>query len=110
DEMQNFLYQSGDAFGNMLAETRKANLFVWLIHQYGGQIPEPIQPAFGQTDTKVVFKLDYDDSQVAARQLGFPIDPYKVKQKIGDPFSLAGTHKQYFSEDEQWSMHSRKIQ
>jgi hypothetical protein len=100
DEVQNYVYQSGQALENMFAEARKANLSVWVAHQYGEQLSETLHGALSQCGIIVVFKVGRQDALASVDQLEFPIDTHWVKQETGDPFSLAGTRKQYYSAEE----------
>lgn len=109
DEMQNFIYQSGQGIENLFAEARKANVRVWIAHQYGAQFTDTLNAAISQAATKVVFHVDYEDALVSAKQLGFPIDLHRVKQALGNPFSPSGEHYQFYSEGEQWGMHAQDI-
>lgn len=110
DEVQNFAFQSGEAISNMFAESRKANVFTWIAHQYGAQLSEDFRAALTQCDTVINFAVGYDDAVEAVKRLGFPVDPHKVKEETGNPFSPSGTHKTYYSLPEQRELQAAAIQ
>jgi len=110
DEVQNYVYQSGLALENMFAEARKANVSVWVAHQYGAQLPEELHGALSECDIIVVFKVGHKDALISAEQLEFPIDPHRVKQETGNPFSEAGTRKTFYTPEEHRVMQAGWIQ
>jgi len=109
DEVEEFVFQSGKALESMFAEARKAGVAVWVAHQYGAQLSDELNAALSQCATKVTFKTGYEDALVNVRNMGFPYDPYRVKERTGNPYSVNGQRTVYFSEAEQMILHARAI-
>lgn len=70
DEFQNFATGS---FEEILSESRKYKLGLYLTHQFTGQLPEPLLKAvYGNVGTIASFALGAED----AKTLGFEFAPY----------------------------------
>jgi hypothetical protein len=109
DEVEDFVFQSGKALEDMFAQARKAGIRVWVAHQYGAQLSDDLNEALSQCATKVTFKTGYADALTSVDTMGFPYDPYLVKERTGNPFSPGGERTVYFSRDEQRAMWAGQI-
>ncbi len=76
DEFQNFATGS---FEEILSESRKYKLGLYLTHQFTGQLPEELQEAvFGNVGTIATFSLGAQDAKVLAREFA----PYFTEEDI----------------------------
>ena len=66
DEMHSFLTQS---FADMLSESRKYGLGLFLTHQYMEQLPDEIRSAvIGNVGTLISFRIGTDDAQYLSKE------------------------------------------
>lgn len=107
DEVEEFVFQSGKALETMFAESRKAGVAVWVAHQYGAQLSDELNAALSQCATKVVFKVGYEDAVASVEQMGFPYDPYWVKEYVENASGQG--RSVYFSEHEQLKLYAHAI-
>lgn len=109
DEFQLFTSQDADQFTAMLSETRKFKLFLWLAHQGWGQVSERLRSAVQNAGVEVVFGLDRDDAEYAARKIA-RIDTEAVKHVVADAEAETRTHPVYSAPPEQWERWIQSIQ
>jgi len=101
DEVQRYVEKAGQLFPTMFAESRKSKISLIVANQFDAQLPEELHGSLSLCNVIIVFKSKSDSATNAVEQIGFPYNPYWVKQETGNPFSLEGTHKHYFSPQEQ---------
>jgi hypothetical protein len=109
DEFQLFSSKDADQFTDMLSETRKFRVFLWMAHQTVGQMSERLRSAVQNAGVEVVFGLDREDAEYAARTIG-RVDLERVKHVVEDESAEARTHPVYSSAAEQWEHWTQSIQ
>jgi Helicase HerA, central domain/TraM recognition site of TraD and TraG len=109
DEFQLFSSKDADQFTDMLSETRKFRVFLWMAHQTVGQMSERLRSAVQNAGVEVVFGLDREDSEYAARKIG-RVNLEQVKHVVEDEQAEARTHPVFTSAAEQWERWTQSIQ
>ena len=99
DEAASFMAQSGEAFEEMLASTRKFGLFVTLAHQTYSQMDQyaKLSGSLQNVGVKVAFQLGKDDAPIMARGVE-DFDPQLVKKEAASPTGqpiFASAQEQY---------------
>ncbi|SRR6266567_6744077 len=112
DEFASFSTPDGTALSKMLSQTRKFNLFTWLIHQTWEQLPESLQAGIQNVGVELYFGLGYQDSLRVSPLVGRP-NPYHKKH---EPRALQGQslpvehNPVYFQQQEEQEAWTRRIE
>jgi hypothetical protein len=109
DEFQLFTSHDADQFTDILSETRKFKLFLWMAHQEWGQVSERLKAAVQNAGVEVVFGLGREDSEYTARKIA-RVDLEAVKHVVEDESAEARTHPVFRSTAEQWEAWIQSIQ
>jgi hypothetical protein len=109
EELGDFTFENGRSLETMFAMARHAGVAVWVIHQYDAQLSDELNAALSQCATKITFRTGYEDAVASVRNMGFPYDPYLVKEVVGSPMTLGGQRAVYFTEAEQVAVFAREI-
>ncbi|HRF74981.1 MAG TPA: type IV secretion system DNA-binding domain-containing protein [Chitinophagales bacterium] len=99
DEAHSFLSLS---FADILAESRKYGLSLFLAHQYIEQINEEIRSAiFGNVGSIICFRLGANDANLMAKEISNEIEPLDLlrlgKTEIYLKIQIDGTSENFFS-------------
>jgi len=91
DEFQLFVAQSEASLNDILSQTRKYGLYLWLAHQTMSQVPPGLRGALQNVGMEAVFRLGAADADYMADALAH-IDPLRIKHQVTNEVAVERTH------------------
>jgi len=109
DECQLFIAQDTSTLDEILSETRKYGLHLWMANQTMSQIPERLRGGLQNIGLQAVFRVGASDAQYLSEMLAY-IDPMKIKHQVVDEQTVARTHPVFEHPEEQRLLLAQEMQ